>query len=162
MTPLLWLLLSFTAPVVCIFYRRGWFNTPDDPHSPHGMYEQAMKARHEKWGTWLADWWWLGLRNRAQGFAYAMKPEHFKRLTTYDNCHLERTQRGPIRITTVDGVSEYAISLGIAHILYGYRVTPIFNEARKNLYLPPAERIPFRTPNMDARPIVSIRSGRPD
>jgi hypothetical protein len=158
----LWLLVSLTAPVVCLVYRRGWFNTPDDPDSPHGVYEKAMAARHAKWGTWWADWWWLGLRNRAQGLAYALKPSHFKRLTTYANCRIERTQRGIVRVTTVDGVNEYAVDVRFAHVLLGYRLTPIFNEVTKNRYLPPSDQIPFRPVNMDARPIVSIRAGRPD
>ena len=162
MAPFFWLLVSFAAPVVCLVYRRGWFNTPDDPASPHGMYEKAMVERHAKWGTYWADWWWLGVRNRAQGLAYALKPEHFKRLESYADCAISRAWKGPIRITRVDGFAEFAISLRFAHVLYGLRLTPIFNEVTKNRYLPPAEQIPFRKVNMDARPVVSVRAGVPD
>ncbi|HQR12808.1 MAG TPA: hypothetical protein PLW68_15915 [Casimicrobiaceae bacterium] len=157
-------LVKLAAPVVCLFYRGGWFNTPDDPASPHGMYEPAMRDRHARWGTRWADWWWLGVRNRAYGLAYAMKPRHFKRLESYRDCQCTREWRGRTRITTVDGWTERAIRLGPLHLLAGYRVTPIYNEASENLNRREEGRepIPFRPINMDARPILSLRAGAPD
>jgi hypothetical protein len=157
-------LAKLAAPFVTLVYRGGWFNTPDDPASPHGMYEPKMQGMHRRLGTWWADWWWLGIRNPAYGLAYAMKPAHFKELTTYDDCSCWRGVVGRSRYTSVDGYRERAIDLRFCHLLVGYRVTPIFNEWHVNLERarfgePP---IPFRPVNMDARPILSLRFGKPD
>jgi hypothetical protein len=155
---------ALVAPLVTLFYRDGWFNTPDDPVSPRGMGEPFMRRLHAKIGPWWADWWWLGWRNRAYGLAYALKPAHFKTLSSYEICRLERRLHGPLRITRVDGFPEFALDCRWFHVLAGYRVTPIYNEVIDN-----ARRrderwplIPFRPLNMDARPIFSIRSGTPD
>jgi hypothetical protein len=152
-------LVKMSAPFVCLFYRGGWYNTPDDPVSPHGMYEQTMKKMHAHFGTWFADWWWLGIRNTAYGLAYALKPDHFKRKTSYFACEIGRTKSGRITTTVVDGYSEYVISFKRLHIIVGYRLTPIYDEVRNNRY---GANIPYRPVNMDARPIISIRAGEAD
>lgn len=165
--PLQLALLEFAkllAPLICIVYRSGWFNTPDDPASPHGMYEPMMQRLHARWGTRRADWWWLGVRNRAYGLAYAMKPREFKRLTSYRDCQCTREWRGRTRLTWVDGWCERAIALGPVHLLVGHRVTPIYNEANENWNRAQEglDPIPFRPVNMDGRPILSLRAGAPD
>jgi len=152
------------APLVCIFYREGWFNTPDDLSSPHGQYEPKMRGILQRFGPRVNDWWWLGVRNRAYGLAYAMKPRELRGLWSYNGHTITRYQEGRIRVTTVEQWTERAISFGWFHVLVGYRVTPIWNEIRenrrrKNLGEPP---IPFRPINMDGRPILSFRSGAPD
>lgn len=147
-------LVALTAPVVCLFYRRGWFLTPDDQVSPFGSYEPAMVRIYAKYGKFFGDWWWLGVRNRAYGLAYAMKPQHFKDLTTYANCAVTVEQKGLLRTITVDGFSEYMVSLGLVHILAGYRLRPVADEAQRNA--------PCRAINMDARPILSVRFGAKD
>jgi hypothetical protein len=157
-------LVKLAAPLVCIFYRGGWFNTPDDPASPHGQYEPKMRGLLARFGPRVNDWWWLGIRNRAYGLAYAMKPAHFKALSTYDECACLRAVEGRTRVTWVDGYRERAIDLKWFHLLVGYRVTPIYNEWYANLERakfgePP---IPFRPVNMDARPILSLRLGGAD
>ena len=151
---LLLMLVAQTAPLVCLVYRKGWFLTPDDPVSPFGRYEPKMVERYAKWGTFWADWWWLGMRNRAYGLAYALKPPHFKDLTTYANCAIEVKQTGPVRKITVDGFTEYMVSLGFAHVIAGYRLRPVVDEAQRN--------VPCRAVNMDARPIFSLRFGAKD
>jgi hypothetical protein len=157
-------LVKSTAFFVTLLYRQGWYNTPDNPDSPHGQYELFMKRLRNTVGTWWADWWWLGVRNTAFGLAYKMKPEHFKDLTSYDDCLVSRTFKlgGVIQKTVVDGYAEYILNFKRFHIIYGHRLTPIYNEHRKNAYLHPDNRIAFRPINMDARPILSIRSGAPD
>jgi len=157
-------LVKLAAPLVCIFYRAGWFNTPDDPASPHGLYEPKMRGLHRRFGARVADWWWLGVRNRAYGLAYALKPAHFRDLTTYDDCRCWRGLDGRSRYTVVDGYSERAIDFGWCHLLFGYRVTPIYNEIHENARRAAVgmEPVPFRSINMDARPILSLRLGGAD
>ncbi len=152
------------APLVTLFYRAGWFNTPDDPASPHGQYEPKMRGILARWGVRVNDWWWLGVRNQAYGLAYAMKPRTFKALTSYDGLVFHRWADGHTRYTTVDGYTERAIDFGLAHLLVGHRVTPIFNEIQENRRRAEVGEapIPFRPVNMDARPILSLRSGAPD
>jgi hypothetical protein len=157
-------LAKFVAPFVTLVYREGWFNTPDDPHSPHGQYEPKMQGIYRRFGARVNDWWWLGVRNPAYGLAYAMKPAHFKALTTYDECSCWRGYEGHSRITMVDNHAERAIEFGWFHVLVGYRVTPIYNEFNENAHraLVGQAPIPFRPINMDARPILSLRAGKPD
>lgn len=155
------LLLSTLAPFVCLFYRKGIWLTPDDPVSPFGCgttpgssREDAMVEKYQKWGVYWADWWWLGIRNSCYGLAYKWKPSHFKDLTTYANCAVTVTQRGPLRAITVDGFREWTVFLGLFHVIAGYRLRPVADEAQRN--------VPCRTVNMDARPILSIRAGGND
>jgi hypothetical protein len=155
-------LVGLLAPLVCLFYRQGWFVTPDDPVSPHGQYEPKMCRIRELFGNWVADWWWLGVRNRAYGLRYALKPEYFKTLSSYENLPVSRYWRGPVRVTKVSGFAEYALSLKRFHVIYGLRMTPIYNEIKQNAVEGDQPKIPFRPVNMDARPIFSIRSGFPD
>jgi hypothetical protein len=123
------------------------------------MYEKTMQKMHSRFGTWFADWWWLGVRNTAYGLAYRLKPEHFKSLTSYENCKVDRWFNGRICVTDVDGYKEYVISFKRFHIITGYRLTPIYDEVRNNKY---GANIPYRPVNMDARPIISIRAGAAD
>lgn len=161
-------LVALLAPLVCLVYRKGWFNTPDDPSSPHGLYETKMRRILAKYGRYWSDWWWLGVRNRAYGLRYALKPNEFKGLWYEGLGILEfgRTTRGRVRVTRVLTRKEWAIDFGRFHVLYGYRMTPIYNELVRNynaLLLSGYEwDVPFRPINMDARPLLSIRSGKPD
>lgn len=147
-------LVGLTAPVVCLFYRRGWFATPDDSVSPYGQGEPTMRRIYAKLGPRFGDWWWLGVRNRAYGLAYAMKPAHFKRMTTYAHVAVTVRQKGRLRVIDVDGYKEYCLSLGVAHIIAGYRLRPIVDGM--------GDGSTYRAVNMDARPILSIRFGNAD
>ena len=151
--------VALLAPLVTIFYRDGWFNTPDDPLSPHGQYEQKMRRIYDRFGERVNDWWWLGVRNRAYGLRYALKPRHFKDLDTYEDCDVSKSDLRRCQLVTVDGYKERIVQLKWVHIIVGYRLTPIFNEVTKNRM---GAGIPFRKINMDARPIFSIRSGIAD
>lgn len=152
--------VALLAPLVTLVYRRGWFNTPDNPDSPHGLYESKMVRIYQRYGAFVSDWWWLGVRNRAYGLRYALKPAHFKALGSYADCVLSQVKRGNKTVTEVDGYREYVYQYDWGHVIVGYRLTPIYNEVLKNRY--GIEVIPFRPVNMDARPILSFRSGQAD
>lgn len=149
-------LVSLAAPLVCLVpqFRRGWFLTPDDPVSPYGQGEPAMRERLAKWGVYWSDWWWLAARNRAYGLAYAFKPDFFKQLTTYADLRPVVTYKGPLRVIEIAGFREYMLSLRWFHIIAGYRLRPV----RDGIY----DGAPYRAVNMDARPILSIRAGKAD
>lgn len=158
-------LVGLIAPLVTLVYRKGWFNTPDNPDSPHGMYEPAMKAKHAKWGTYWADWWWLGIRNRAYGLRYSLKPEFFKSLDTYERLsiktrYLIASRYLNLREINVAGYKEWTLWCCFFHVIVGHRLRPIRDEFVNNMYLEPSMQIPFREVNMDARPIFSIRGGQ--
>ena len=157
-------LARLAAPLVTLVYRGGWFNTPDDPASPHGQYEPKMRGIYARWGARVNDWWWLGVRNRAYGLAYAMKPRELKARVTYDGLTFHRWCDGASRFTIVGEVTECAIDCGWFHVLIGRRVTPIYNEIQENRRRAEAGEplIPYRPVNMDGRPILSLRIGRPD
>jgi hypothetical protein len=166
-------LLSLVAPLVTLVYRRGWFDTPDDTVSPRGMYEDSIYDLNtwvlEKTGSraiadWVSDYWWLGFRNRAYGFDYLMKPDFFKQLPSYDNLTIGVRNRRVlgvlIRSIWVEGYEEHTLHFKWFHVIYGYRLRPIYDEVFKNKYM--NAQIPFRPLNMDARPIFSIRAGEYD
>jgi hypothetical protein len=86
--------------------------------------------------------------------AYALKPDYFKTLTTYEGLDAKVTQRGPLRVITIAGFKEFMVSLGFVHIIAGYRLRPIMDGAK--------DGAPYRAVNMDARPILSLRFGAKD
>jgi hypothetical protein len=145
--------VALLAPLVCLVYRGGIFNTPDDPESPHGHYEPKMRKIYEKYGKWVGDYWWLGIRNRAYGLRFNLKPELFRAATSYDGFPRVRYKKGLIQVTDVAGYKEYILNLKWLHIIYGYRMGPVYNTKGP---------LGSRQVNMDARPILSIRSGEDD
>jgi hypothetical protein len=149
-------LAGLLAPLVCLVYRRGWFATPDDLTSPHGFYEPAMARLYARFGTWVGDYVWHGLRNRAFGLAYALKPAVFKALASYEQLLGMRRHYGPLRVIGIAGIPgrEYTLSLGIAHLIVGYRLRPVYDRCGVDWTL--------THPNMDARPILSLRAGNKD
>lgn len=168
------LILSALAPVVTLFYRGGWFNTPDDPTSPRGMGEPFMRKLHAHLPSWVADYWWLGWRNRAYGFAYATKPDLFKGLH-YIHIGLGEISnvvrwKGPFLVRTIAilGYAERTYSLWVKGkpifcVIVGYRMRPILDEVLRNSgTVRRMWDVPFRPVNMDARPILSFRFGYDD
>lgn len=126
-----------------------WLMTPDDTTSPFGQYEPTVKSIYDKYGRYIGDLYWLGFRNTLYGLSYALKPEYLKSLVSYRA--LTRTVRvyGCVQIVTVDRLYEITIRyFGLAFI-WGNRLSPIFNN-QDNL----------RHPNMDGRPVFSIRLKR--
>jgi hypothetical protein len=48
-----------------------WLSTPDE-RLPGGLYEPAHKEVFDKWGKWVASWYWLGVRNRMMGLGHSL------------------------------------------------------------------------------------------
>lgn len=46
-----------------------WLETPDEK-LPGGMYESTVADIYDKWGWFIASWYWLGWRNVAFGLAW--------------------------------------------------------------------------------------------
>lgn len=167
-------LVSLSAPLVTLVYRRGWFNTPDNPTSPHGLYEPFMAWLHLRLGTWLSDWWWLGFRNRAYGFSYWLKPDVFKGLASYGKLDYEvrydelfsislpwskRVYVASKRTITILGYEEHCASLLFFHVIWGYRIRPVYDAIERSQW---GIETVVHHPNMDARPIFSVRWGPED
>jgi hypothetical protein len=165
-------LLASLAPIVTLFYRGGWFNTPDDPVSPRGMGEPFMRKLHAHLPAWVADYWWLGWRNKAYGWSYANKPAVFKGLR-YDlvtdwqgfNVIVDDGWLSHREIHML-GYSEHTFTLTVKGkprlgLIVGYRLRPIWDELCRNLDTDVWD-VPHRPINMDARPILSIRFGGDD
>lgn len=154
---LLTLLKLFAWLPVSIFAVTGhypaWLVTPDDPVSPFGQYEATVRDVYARGGRYVGDVYWLGFRNPLYGLFYAFKPDFFKGLATYT--HLDRAEhvgRYVRTVTITDPVSgqswsERSLTLGPAVIITGHRLTPVLDNDSPEL----------RHPNMDARPVFSIR-----
>lgn len=110
-----------------------------------------MRWVYEKFGSFVGDWYWLGIRNTAYGLAYKFIPEIFKNRETYDDLEKFRAKHGPITYTEVAGYPEWIINFGFFHIIFGYRMSPVYDTKGK-----------VRPITMDARPILSIRGGGKD
>lgn len=144
------------APLVCLVYRRGLFLTPDDTTSPFGRHEPTMARIYARFGTFIGDWWWLGVRNRAYGLAFRLKPDFFRHLHTYRGLAIsQRRWKGPLRIIEIHGYFEFTLSCRYFHVICGYRLRPIVDWILDGTQ-------PYRAVNMDARPIFSIRLGARD
>lgn len=48
----------------------SWLSTPDE-RLPGGLYEPAVLSIYNRFGATFCVWYWLGVRNRVQGFAAA-------------------------------------------------------------------------------------------
>jgi hypothetical protein len=149
-------LASLISPVVTLFYRKGIWVTPDDPESPYGVgnassNEPTMHWIYNNLGTFIGDWWWLGVRNRAYGLKYKFKPDFFKGLGTYDDLEKFRFKSGLVTYTEVEGYPEWVISFYFFHVIVGYRMSPVYDTIGK-----------VRPINMDARAIFSVRAGGND
>ncbi|WP_394789121.1 hypothetical protein [Rhodoferax sp.] len=48
----------------------AWLGTPDE-RLPGGLYEPAVLSIYQRFGQTFCAWYWLGARNRVQGFAAA-------------------------------------------------------------------------------------------
>lgn len=126
-----------------------WLLTPDDPVSPFGQYEPTVKKIYDKCGCYVGDLYWLGFRNTLYGLSYALKPKYLKSLTSYRA--LTRVVRvyGCVRVVSVGHLREITIrGFGLAFI-WGNRLSPIL-ENQDDLH----------HPNMDGRPVFSIRLKR--
>jgi len=49
----------------------SWLSTPDE-RLPGGLYEPAHRSLFDKYGKWVASWYWLGVRNCFMGLSMAV------------------------------------------------------------------------------------------
>jgi hypothetical protein len=173
-------LLKIAVPIFAIWGRYPQFmRTPDDPVSPFGCgttptasTEATMQWIYAHLGRYVGDVVWLGWRNSGYGVTYYCKPQWLKDPTIrYETLKMRIEGRyGEKRLTfwlqCPDGtwMHETQRRFGPFVLLTGYRIEPIWNGRMENLnrWVRGEERVPrpgFH-PNMDGRPIVSIRTKR--
>ncbi len=186
MNPYWYLLLKkfFVAKIVCkvlvpIFAIWGkypkWMLTPDDPVSPFGSgttptasTEPTQMAIYQRFGRYVGDVVWLAWRNSGYGYSYSQKEDWLKDPEIkYENLTVQRLEDGrktTYRVLRPDGtwMQERQYAWGPFRWLAGYRVQPIYdgaleNRARLAKGLERAPRPGFH-PNMDGRPLISLRT----
>lgn len=179
---MIWIFLKkfFVSKILCkllvpIYAIRGkypwWMITPDDPVSPFGSgttstssTEPSQMKIYKTFGRYIGDLVWLGWRNSGYGYSYSLKPDWLKNPDIkYENLIVWRDQN-KFYLKQPDGtiLKETHYKLGPFILIYGYRIEPIYNGHIENIGLREAhlERAPrpgFH-PNMDGRPIISLRT----
>lgn len=150
--------------------------TPDDPVSPFGSgttpgasVEATQMAIYRRFGRYVGDVLWLGWRNSGFGYAYSLKPDWLKNPELrYETLVLVKTVDKNKTIYTVSNgvetLKETQYKLGPIVLIVGWRVQPIYdggieNRERAANGLERAPR-PAHHPNMDGRPLVSLRTNR--
>jgi hypothetical protein len=151
--------------------------------------EPTQMAIYKRFGRWVGDVIWLGWRNSGYGIAYYLKPDWMKdpKLRYMDLVIVDERQPPQVaylktngdyednssaRVGTVwvrqpDGkwLWEKTRKWGPLFVITGYRLSSVASGATEDRIragsrkLPPIPR-PAIHPNMDGRPIVSIRSAR--
>ena len=148
----LWLLWPLAFVAVCICAIRGKYPyilvTPDDPKSPFGAYEETVRNVYARFGRYVGDVYWLGIRNPLYGLRYMLKPEKYKETTDYGQFRASiRFSRSWIRRYEVDKMPLWEVDLWRFQLLAGWMVRGVWND-------PHTERQPI---NMEFRPIFSLR-----
>lgn len=87
----------------------SWLRTPDE-RLPGGLYESEHLALYEKYGKWVASWYWLGVRNRMIGMSVAFGHQ----TTDYSPDTLGWWERGD--------VWRYSFKVGVIKVLMGYKI----------------------------------------
>ncbi len=166
------------VPIFAIWGKYPWWMvTPDDPVSPFGSgttktasTEPTQMAVYQRFGRYVGDVVWLGWRNSGYGYAYSQKPDWLKDPDIkYEELDMQRVVEGRKTIFKVrqpDGtfLEERQYKLGPFVWIAGYRIEPIYNGCMENRDRlargePRAPRPGFH-PNMDARPLLSLRTKR--
>ncbi len=94
-------------------YRAIW-QTPDE-RLPGGLYEPTVLKWLDKYGPKWCSFLWLGMRNRAHGFATRFE----KPMTNHFNAQVDyKDKTGVLRL---DGLWQLYVSLGPFCFLAGYR-----------------------------------------
>lgn len=87
-----------------------WLSTPDE-RLPGGLYEPAHKALYERYGKWVASWYWLGIRNVMFGLSFKLgKPA---------SAHFNDE---PMGLVDYGDIWQYRARLGILKLVCGYKV----------------------------------------
>jgi hypothetical protein len=156
-----------------------WMITPDDQVSPFGSgttktasVEPTQMGIYRLFGRYVGDVVWLGWRNSGYGYSYSQKPEWLKNPDIkYETLSITLTERGRKKVFALDQpdgtfLTETQYKFGPFVLLFGYRIEPIYNGCMENRdYIakyPQDGRLPrpgFH-PNMDGRPIISLRTTR--
>lgn len=151
-----------------------WMLTPDDKVSPFGSgttpsasTEPTMQWIYKKFGRYIGDVVWLGWRNSGFGYAYAQKPDWLKDpKLRYEELKIWGTENKEVHLQQPDGtiLTERTYKAGPFRLILGYRLTPILSGSERNKKriaqgLEPV-LLPAFHPNMDGRPILSIRTSR--
>lgn len=168
-------LCKVLVPILAIWGKYpSWMVTPDDPVSPFGSgtsktspTEPTQMAIYRRYGRYIGDVIWLGWRNSGYGYAYTQKPDWLKDPNIkYEELNIWGTPDKEVFLQQPDGsiLSERTLRVGPFRLIVGHRLTPILNGANENKKrleqgLPRFPRPPFH-PNMDARPLVSLRTDR--
>lgn len=124
-----------------------WMVTPDDPVSPFGQYEEAVRSIYARLGRYAGDVYWLVLRNALFGLAYWLKPDRFKGVTDYTPMRLTKVVRGHVTIYTADGFSLWQYRRFGLELLAGWMVRGAVEDPVT----------PRRLINMEFRPMLGIR-----
>lgn len=119
-----------------------------------------MQWIYAKFGKFIGDWYWLGIRNTAYGLSYKWKPELLKLREgwLYRDLKMDKWEHGNTRVIRLFGPDETYVetvkTYKFFHVIYGYRLGPVYGTMIHD--------IPVRRNNMDGRPILSIRWGAKD
>jgi hypothetical protein len=157
------------VPIYAIKGRYPWWAlTPDDPTSPFGQYEPTVREVYEAFGRYVGDVYWLAWRNSGFGYAYSQKPAWLKDPSIrYRDLQIYRDEElNTIILRSPDGtiLRERTIRLGPLYLIYGHRLKPIWDayceEIKQEQQGLPLLGRPLKHPNMDGRPIISIRTAR--
>lgn len=152
--------------------------------TPGASREPTQMKLYERFGRYIGDVVWLGWRNGGYGVAYYCKPDWLKRPgIRYMDLTIDDQRFPPVRwdkeldreippglgtlwLQAPDGswMWETTRKFGPIYLITGYRLSAVAagaaeDRARVESGWPPVPR-PTRHPNMDGRPIVSIRTAR--
>jgi len=142
--------LAFLAVVICAAVRRyPWFLlTPDDPVSPFGLYEDQVRRVYVRFGRYVGDVYWLGLRNCLYGAAYALKPREMKGLRNYIDIGIGKRSLGRATCWSAGKYRQWTVRIGFGFfLLLGWKVDRVVIDP--NTYR--------ASVNMDFRPTFSVR-----
>ena len=140
---------AFVAIVLCAIVGRypAILVTPDDPASPFGGYEATVRQVYARFGRYVGDVYWLGIRNPLYGLRYGLKPARFKGLTDYSELSRVIVNRGALTVFCVEGYTLWQVRRGGFELLAGWMV-------RGAALDPFTQR---QLINMEFRPIFSMR-----
>lgn len=153
-------LAKILVPILAIWGKYPWWLvTPDDPVSPFGQYEPTVRKIYEKYGRYIGDVYWLAWRNSGFGYSYKLKPDWLKDPTLlYKDIEIRREGN----VIYLQDLKETTRKIGPIYLITGHRLSPILNahleeKTREKEGLSPIGR-PLKHPNMDGRPIMTIRT----
>jgi len=149
-----------------------WMVTPDDPISPFGSgttptssTEPSQMKIYATFGRYIGDLVWLAWRNSGFGYSYSLKPDWLKDPDIkYEDLIIWGTPNKEVFLKQPDGsiLTEKTTKIGPFLLIRGHRLTPILNGHLENKQRIERgeERVrrPGFHPNMDGRPIISIRT----